>query len=185
MCSVELMTHQLSVEKELSMYVTLLDCKKQEGVSTKESESLDKRIKERVKKIREAMILVECWNADAGNPDLGLNEADVLNNILPWHIGGVYKNCSLEFLRLKLYKMESETKRCVEELGYLPSDAVKVLLYFGRQIKLLQAWLMSEHALGSAPSGKVILMFEKMRKVERLYDDAFEQFVKCDLIQRM
>lgn len=122
MCAVQIATYQISVEKELSMYVTLLDSKAQEGMSTKESEALDKRIKERVKNINEVLVLLASVNEQAGNPDQGLTVQLVLDNVLPWHVGGEYKNCSTEFCRLKLYKMECESQRCVEELRYLPSD---------------------------------------------------------------
>lgn len=164
------------------MVVTLKDCLDQEGPASREREVLNKRVKDRMKKIRDLLVTLAGWNEQAGIPDTGLTLDTVLSNVLPWHTGGQYKDCSLDFLRLKLFKMESEAKRCEEELLYLPSDAVKALLYFGKQIRLLQDWLMKEHTPSTAPSGKVILMYERMQKVKRLSDDAFARFVKCKLL---
>lgn len=183
LCDAEISTCQLSIEKEVSMVVTLEDSHSQEGAATRQSQALGRRIADRRKKIRELLVDLASWNEQANKPSVELSEDDVIRNKLPWYIGGEYKNCSFEFLQLKLYKMESESKRCEEELAYLPSDAVKVMLYFAKQISLLQAWIMKEHRLLSPPSGKVILMYFRMRKVERLYDDAFAQFVKSELFQ--
>lgn len=44
---------------------------------------------------------------------------------------------------------------------------------FYMHIILLQAWLLHEHTIGSASSGKVVLIFDRTWRVERLCDNAF------------
>lgn len=110
LCALQISTLQLSIEKEVSVMVTLRDHRDQMGVSGRETEVLDKRYKVRLLKVRELLVMLAAWSEQAGIPDMVLCEEDVLHNNLPWQTGGEYKNCSLDFLRLKLYKWSPNGK---------------------------------------------------------------------------
>lgn len=127
--------------------------------------------------------MLVCWSDSAGLPEPRLSEEEIFNNQLPWQTSGI--DISKEQLQLKLFRMESEVKRCEEEMAMLPSDAVNVLVYYGTQVRLLQEWLVKEHpypALVPA-SGEVQLMFEKLQLVERLHAKSLKVFKACELVK--
>lgn len=182
LCDVEIHTARLSVEGLVSLLVLLMDYRLQERRSNRRTDELHRQMASCKVKIRASLTSIVSWHESAGYPEPVLSEMDVFNNVLPWQTSGI--DIGKGQLQLKLYKMESELERCEEELDMLPGDAVKVLLYYGFQIRLLQEWLVTEHphpAQASA-SGKVQLMFEKLQKIERQHAEALKVFKGCGLL---
>lgn len=185
---VEIRTAQLAVERDVSLLATRLEHRDQESRSGNRTEGDTAAINKTYKKIQGSLQTLQIWTETAGIPWLPISKDDVYKNRLPWYAdpsgstGGA--GSSIEHLKLKLHKLQSERRRSEEELRYLPTDAVKVLLYFGRQIALLQSWLIEScPCVGEVPlSGRVVLMYEKLQKVQRLQANAFKVFVNLGLV---
>lgn len=170
----------------MSLLATRLEHRDQESRSGNRTEGDTAAITKTFKKIQGSLQTLQIWTETAGIPWVPIAKDDVFKNRLPWYAdpSGRSAGSGEEHLKLKLHKLRSERFRSEEDLLYLPTDAVKVLLYFGRQIRLLQSWLMEScPRLGEVPlSGRVVLMYQKLQKVERLQADAFKVFVDLGLV---
>lgn len=186
LCSVEIKVAQLTVEREVSVLATLVAHRVQEGGSGNRTKPLKTRIRKTRIKVLWFIQVWRLWNETAGIHMPEITEKDAFGNQLPWYVGPSGTGGSshtLDYVKLKLHKLQNERKRCEEELMYLPSDAVRVLLYFGRQIALLQSWFMESGVSLQLPlSGRVVLMYELLRKVQRLQADAYQVFLKIGLV---
>lgn len=182
----EIKSAQLTVEREVSILATLEAHRGQEGRTGKRTDPLNTRIRKTQVKIMWFIDVLRVWYETAGVDMPTISDKAAFANQLPWYTGpngSGGSSYSLDYVKLKLHKLQSERRRCEEELQYLPTDAVKVLLYFGRQIALLQSWFMeSSPSLELPLSGRVLLMYELMRKVQRLQSDAHKVFLKIGLV---
>lgn len=186
LCAVEIKVGQLAVEREVSVLATLVAHRRQEGSSGNRTKPLKARIRKTEINVMYLIELLRVWHEAAGIEMPAISQKDAFSNQLPWYVGqggSGGSSPSLDYVRLKLHKLQHEKRRCEEELRYLPTDAVKVLLYFGRQIALLQSFLMeSSPSLELPLSGRMVLMYELLQKVQRLQSNAYEVFVKIKLV---
>lgn len=169
----------------MSLLATRVEHRFQERQSGNRTEGEQAAIIKTHKKIQGSLQTLQFWTEAAGFPWHPITQDDLLRNRLPWYLDptGAGSNRQ-DHVKLKLHKLQSEKCRSKEELLYLPTDAVKVLLYYGRQVALLQAWLMESCPdLGDGPlPGMVVLMYERMQKVQRLQLNAYNVFVNLGLV---
>lgn len=161
--------------------------REEEGKAGKSTRQLTYRMTALRKKIRD---LMSAWTALhlLGSPNAMLptfDEGDVLANILPWQPTSSSRNgvVSREQLELQLYQVECEMLRCCEELEFLPHDAWRCLLFYQRQIGLIQRWLL-QHKLERSNMGRLMLMHNALMRLERVKQHAVDVFVKCGWVKR-
>jgi len=86
------------------------------------------------------MALWEAWQRFNQPADFELpawDEADVLDNVLPWTAASSAYASTEQHLRYKLFCISQELQRCEEELRFLPQDALNTLTYYQHQRQLL------------------------------------------------
>jgi hypothetical protein len=174
---------QLLVEREVNAMVSLSGQREQEGKAGKSTRQLTYRLTATRKKIHD---LMSAWMAlhTLGKPGAAppiYEEEDVLANILPWQpTSGRSGMVTQQQLELRLYQVECELMRCTEELEFLPHDAVRCLLFYQRQIAMMQAWLLRHGAqIDGWNMGKLMLMHNTLLRLERVKSHAVSVFVGC------
>lgn len=183
LCAAKIRVAELAMERGVSSLAVQRDHRVQEGTAGNRTVQLERGMRKTVKAIRAALLAYTVWNETAGRSTPALSEEDVLSNNLPWYADPGGSN-SLDHVKLKLFKLQSELDRTEEELQFLHTDAVKVLLYFGKQIGLLQSWFMENYPeVGNGPlPGRVLLMYDLLQKVKRLQSGAYKLFIKNKLV---
>lgn len=169
------------VEREVAQLAALSEQRTQEGAAGKNTRSLAKRMTSSRKKIKD---LMSTWQAVhalgvAGAELPQFDESNIFANNLPWQASLNMQHPNQQQLQLQLYKLESELKRCHEELRYLPTDAMRVLAYYQNQIRQMQQWLLLHDADQYAQTGRVMLMYDQLQRMERVKAAAITTFEKC------